>query len=473
MQTFDAWQFTLFYIVLEIFAIASAVEAIVKTRTAQGAIAWSMGLVMMPLLVLPLYLVFGRRKFRGYRRSRSRGKHEMQLAAARAFKLLQPALAVPSPYPVLEKIVQMPATTGNAVELLVNGVNAFPRMFEAIEAAQHYVLLQFYIVRDDELGEQLKSLLAKKAAQGVEIFFLFDEIGSLKLGSDYVDELRDCGVHVFAFNSTKGWRNRFQLNFRNHRKLLVVDGEVGFVGGLNIGREYIDRDDVLTPWRDTQVQLRGPAVACLQIAFMEDWYWAREEVPELRWPVEPVARPGMSVLIALSGPADTLETCELVFLELINSAQRRLWIVSPYFVPEISIINALALAVLRGVDVRIMLPQNPDNILVYLSSYSYLRESLHTGIRFYRYREGFLHQKVLLLDDHTASIGSANLDNRSFRLNFEMNAIVYDYQFAHEVAVMLEADFERCYQAGLQDYNSRPWWFRFAVRFARLLAPIQ
>ena len=473
MQSFDAWQFTLLYLVLEIFAIASAVEAIIKTRTAQGAIAWSMGLVMMPMLVLPLYLVFGRRKFRGYRRARIRGKHKMQLAAARAFKLLQPVLAVPSPYPVLEKIVQMPATTGNHAELLINGVNAFPRMFAAIEAAKHYVLLQFYIVRDDELGEQLKSLLAKKAAQGVEIFFLFDEIGSLKLGSDYVDELQACGVRIFPFNSTKGWHNRFQLNFRNHRKLLVVDGEVGFLGGLNIGREYVDRDAVLTPWRDTQVQLRGPAVACLQIAFMEDWYWAREEVPELRWQVDAIERPGVSVLIALSGPADTLETCELVFLELINSAQRRLWIVSPYFVPEISIVNALALAVLRGVDVRIMLPQNPDNILVYLSSYSYLRESLHTGIRFYRFREGFLHQKVLLLDDHTASIGSANLDNRSFRLNFEMNAIVHDYQFAHDVAAMLEADFERCYQVGLQDYNSRPWWFRFAVRFARLLAPIQ
>jgi len=331
MRSFDAWQFTLLYLVLEFLAIASAVEAIIKTRTAQGAIAWSMGLVMMPMLVLPLYLVFGRRKFRGYRRARIRGKHKMQLAAARAFKLLQPVLAVPSPYPVLEKIVQMPATTGNHAELLINGVNAFPRMFAAIEAAKHYVLLQFYIVRDDELGEQLKLLLAKKAAQGVEIFFLFDEIGSLKLGSDYVDELQACGVRIFPFNSTKGWHNRFQLNFRNHRKLLVADGEVGFLGGLNIGREYVDRDAVLTPWRDTQVLLRGPAVACLQIAFMEDWYWAREEVPELRWQVDAVERPGVSVLIALSGPADTLETCEWVFLELINSAQRRLWIVSMHW----------------------------------------------------------------------------------------------------------------------------------------------
>ena len=472
-DSFGTWQFTLFYVVLELIAIASAIEAIVKTRTAQGAIAWSMGLVMMPMLVLPLYLVFGRRKFRGYRRSRIRGKHEMQLAAARAFKLLQPALAVPSPYPVLEKIVQMPATTGNQVELLVNGVVAFPRMFEAIEAATHYVLLQFYIVRDDEFGEQLKDLLIRKAAQGVDIYFLYDEIGSLKLGAAYIDALLDAGVRMYPFNSTKGWHNRFQLNFRNHRKLLVVDGHVGFVGGLNIGKEYVDRDEVLTPWRDTQVQLRGPAVACLQIAFMEDWYWAREEIPTLHWHVDAVARPGMPVLIALSGPADTLETCELVFLELINSAQRRLWIVSPYFVPDISIVNALALAVLRGVDVRIMLPQNPDNILVYLSSYSYLRESMQTGIRFNRYQEGFLHQKVLLLDDHTASVGSANLDNRSFRLNFEMNAVVHDYQFAHDVAKMLEHDFDHCAQVGLQDYHSRPVWFRFAVRLARLLAPIQ
>lgn len=472
-QSLDVAKFTLFYVVLELLAIAAAVEAILKTRTAQGAIAWSIGLVTMPMLVLPLYTVFGRRKFFGYRRARIRGKHQMQLEAARAFKLLQPFLAVPSPYPVLEKVVQMPATIGNEVNLLINGINAFPRMFGAIDAATQYVLLQFYIVRDDALGQELKQLLIHKAKQGVAIYFLFDEIGSLKLGSDYIDDLRDAGVRIHAFNSTKGWRNRFQLNFRNHRKLLVVDGETGFVGGLNIGDEYIDRDKALTPWRDTQIQLRGPAVACLQIAFMEDWYWATDEVPAFHWHISAAARPGLPVLIALSGPADSMETCELVFLELINSATRRLWIVSPYFVPDVSIINALTLAALHGVDVRVMLPQNPDNILVYLSSYSYLREALHSGIRFYRYRDGFLHQKVLLVDDHTVSIGSANLDNRSFRLNFEMNAVVHDYQFAHEVDAMLVADFERCYQVSLHDYNRRSWWFRFAVRCARLLAPIQ
>lgn len=472
-HSLDAPTLTLLYLLLEACAIAAAIESILKTRTAQGAIAWAIGLVMMPMLVLPIYFVFGRRKFFGYRRSRIRGKHKVQLEAARAFKLLQPFLAVPSPYPVLEKVVQMPATIGNRVDLLVNGVKAFPRMFAAIDAATQYVLLQFYIVRDDELGRDLQRRLIVKARQGIAVYFLYDEIGSLNLGSAYIEELRAAGVQIFPFNSTKGWRNRFQLNFRNHRKLLVVDGHVAFVGGLNIGDEYIDRDDELTPWRDTQIQLEGPAIACLQIAFMEDWHWATDELPQFHWQIEAVARPGLAVLIALSGPADALETCELVFLELINSATRRLWIVSPYFVPELSIINALTLASLRGVDVRIMLPQNPDNLLVYLSSFSYLREALHSGISFYRYHDGFLHQKVLLVDDHTASVGSANLDNRSFRLNFEMNAVVHDYQFAHEVAAMLETDFERCHSVSLHQYNRRSWWFRFAVRFARLLAPIQ
>jgi cardiolipin synthase len=472
-HSLDAQKLTLLYLLLEACAIAAAIESILKTRTAQGAIAWAIGLVMMPMLVLPVYLVFGRRKFFGYRRSRIRGKHKMQLEAARAFKLLQPFLAEPSPYPVLEKVVQMPATVGNRVELLVNGVNAFPRMFAAIEAATQYVLLQFYIVRDDELGLELQRRLIAKAKQGVAIYFLYDEIGSIKLGSSYVDDLRAAGAQIFSFNSTKGWRNRFQLNFRNHRKLLVVDGDVAFVGGMNIGNEYVDLDSELTPWRDTQIQLEGPVVACLQIAFMEDWCWSTDEVPQLQWQVEAIVRPGLPVLIALSGPADAMETCELVFLELINSASKRLWIVSPYFVPELSIINALTLAALRGADVRIMLPNNPDNILVYLSSYSYLRDALHSGIRFYRYDEGFLHQKVLLVDDHTASVGSANLDNRSFRLNFEMNAVVHDYQFAHEVAMMLETDFERCHPVSLHHFSARPWWFRFAVRCARLLAPIQ
>jgi cardiolipin synthase len=285
--------------------------------------------------------------------------------------------------------------------------------------------------------------------------------------------LKLTGVEVAAFNTTQGRRNRFQLNFRNHRKIIVVDGHSAWIGGHNVGDEYLGLDRRIGHWRDTHIRLRGPALLGVELAFATDWRWAtRTALPV----VQPDVQPGLyghdNVLVFPSDPASMLEQAGLLFLQVIVAARQRIWIASPYFVPDEQIVSALELARLRGVDVRILLPQRPDQLLVHLASFGYYPIAERTGMAIYRYGPGFLHQKVLLVDDDIASVGTANLDNRSFRLNFELSIVVWDRGFAAAVAAMLEEDFAQSQRVAAGELDDRSFWFRFGVSLSRLLAPV-
>jgi cardiolipin synthase len=280
------------------------------------------------------------------------------------------------------------------------------------------------------------------------------------------------GIVTSAFHSTKGKTNRFQLNFRNHRKIVVVDGRIAYVGGHNVGDEYLGEHPKFGAWRDTHVKIEGPAVQSIQFCFVDDWYWATKTIPKLNWePCKAVGGQEDSLVIA-SGPADRLETCGLMFVQAINDARERVWIASPYFVPDLQILSALKLAALRGVDVRILLPEKADHRIVYLASFSYYQNTLPLGISIFRYTAGFMHQKVFLIDSRCAAVGTANLDNRSFRLNFEITLLNYDSSFISEVEAMLSSDFARSQPVTMEEYSRRPFLFKLAVRSARLLAPI-
>jgi cardiolipin synthase len=233
------------------------------------------------------------------------------------------------------------------------------------------------------------------------------------------------------------------------------------------------RNPKIGPWRDTHVKVQGPAVQCVQLSFLEDWYWATHQVPEMDWTPQPAPTGDLPVLALSTGPADDLETCGLFFVHAIHSARRRIWIASPYFVPDRQVISALQLAALRGVDVRIILPQNPDHLLVYLSSFSYVAKTAPAGVKFYRYERGFMHHKIMIVDDRAATVGTANLDNRSFRINFEITLLFADRDFNRRVTRMLVDDLGRCKPALASDLHNRPIWFKIAVRVARLMAPIQ
>jgi cardiolipin synthase len=303
------------------------------------------------------------------------------------------------------------------------------------------------------------------------VLFIYDSIGSYDLPASYVASLRDAGARVEPFMSTRNPLRRLQLNFRNHRKIVVVDGRLAYVGGHNVGDEYLGCVPDLSPWRDTHVEVRGPAAGAVQLAFLEDWNWAAGEIPELHWRAEAVERRDLPVLVVPSGPADELDTCSLFFAHLIGSAQRRLWVSSPYFVPDEAVLAALQLAALRGVDVRILLPGKPDHRSVYLAGISFLDEMQRAGVRLYRYRQGFLHQKVALCDD-IGIVTTANLDNRSFRLNFEISLVMAEAQFASELAGMLAGDFEASEEIDAAMLARIPLPLRVASRAARLFAPV-
>ena len=460
----------------EILGIIAAVHAIMNVRTSQGAIAWAISLVTFPWLALILYAIFGRNKFKGYvllRSSRDEAIHHVSediIRKATENRLIREGISESET--ALTRLADLPITRYNKSQLLVDGDETFRAIFEGIDSAKDYILVQFFIVKDDGLGRELQSRLIQKARENIRIYFLYDEIGCHKLPRRYIQEMENEGIVISAFHTTKGKTNRFQLNFRNHRKIVVIDGKTAYVGGHNVGDEYVSKNPKFGAWRDTHVKVEGPIVKAIQFCFIEDWYWAKTSIPDLNWEFRKAENGSEETLMIASGPADALDTCGLMFVQAINAARERIWIASPYFVPDQQILSALKLAALRGVDVRILLPQKPDHLTVYLASFSYYQDTLPLGIKLYRYTAGFMHQKVFLVDSTCAAVGTANLDNRSFRLHFELTLLNYDSTFIEKVEDMLLKDFSLSRAVKLAEYTERSFFFKLAVRLTRLLEPV-
>jgi cardiolipin synthase len=454
---FIAVAVVLFYIM----AIVSALEAIINARTAQGAVAWTVSLLTLPYITVPMYLVFGRNRFDGYLEQRE----EMETSFAAMERETRNSLAA--------KLARSPATHGNHLDLLINGEQTFDSIVKGMQAAENYILFQFYIIRDDELGKRLGRVLADKARAGVRVYLIYDEIGSRTFPRTRLyKQLVMTGVEVVAFNTTQGRRNRFQLNFRNHRKVVVVDGKTAWIGGHNVGDEYLGLNKKIGDWRDTHTRLRGPAVLGAELTFATDWLWATRSSLDIDWDFNGVAQGECEVMIFPSDPASEFEEAGLMYLQLIVDARQRIWIASPYFVPDRGIISALQLAALRGVDVRLIIPDEPDGPMVGMANWAFTKELLPAGVKVYRYQGGFMHQKVLLMDDDIAGIGTANFDNRSFRLNFEVTLLARNPDFTRQVSDMLEKDITRSRLVTQAELAAKPRWFPLAMGVARLFSPV-
>jgi len=476
LQWFDTWldstallnSFDLSWtLIIYFLGIAAAIDAIWNGRTSQGTLAWVVALTFIPFITLPLYLFFGSRKFHGYKKARKSSLKVLERLNQHSFiphnfHSNSPSSAT---YP-LEKLARLPQTNQNKAQLLINGEQTFNHIFEEIEAAEYSILVQFYIINDDQLGRRLQQALIKKAQQGLKIYFLYDQIGSPNLSSPFLKPMTNAGVHCSRFNPFKLQR-RLQLNFRNHRKLIVIDNKSSFIGGHNIGDEYLSRHAKLGQWRDTHLQIDGPASLAAQLSFVEDWHWAQGEILTLDWTPH-ASSANSNVLIIPGGPADTLETTSLSFVQLIQQSKQRLWIATPYFIPDLKVMGALQLAALKGIDVQIILPKKTDNLILTLAMKSYVAELSQLGIIFHQYEVGFMHQKVMLIDQDICCIGSANLDNRSLRINFELNAIIECRQLAQEIDEMLRNDLKHC-----QPYPEKTYfWQKLLSKAARLLSPI-
>ena len=456
--------------------IILAGDAIMTTRTSQGAIAWSVSLVSMPFVAVPAYLVFGRSKFEGFPEAYEARAEEIAAITGTFRENLEPWRVEvddgPSVYQAVHRFSRRDLTFGNDAELLINGEATFDSIIDGIVEAQDYVLFQFYMIHDDGLGRRIQEALIERARAGVRVFVLYDEIGSTGLPQRYVDELEAAGIEVSAFKPTQGASNRFQLNFRNHRKMVVVDGVTGWVGGHNVGDEYLGLDPELTPWRDTHVKLVGPVVMQLQATILSDWYWATRELPELNWQPKAAEGGDMRAMIVPFAPTQRLETAKLFFVTALQSARERIWLSAPYFVPDPAVMTALELAALRGVDVRVITTGTPDSWPVFLAGYHYIYRLRDLGIRFYAYQPGFLHEKVALIDTRFSTVGTPNFDNRSFRLNFEVTALIVDETFATQMEQMFEDDFAHAVELDAAGLENRSFWWRLGVATSRLAAPV-
>ena len=462
-------------LLLHALGLWHAVDIIMHGRTSQGTIAWVMALLLFPYLAVPIYMVFGGRKIKDYAIARQAGDRAINhlgqaLGNNEALRGLTGDLRDPQ-IDALCNIARLPVAGWNRCNLLINGEATFNSILEGIRRAEKYVLIQFFIIQDDTIGRQLRDLCIAKVRAGVPVYFLYDKIGCVGLSRTYLDSLSAAGVQVAVFSVGRGVLNRFRVNFRNHRKIVITDGHTAWVGGHNIGDEYLGKSRRFGPWRDTHVIVEGPVALTVQLSFCEDWYWATETLPEVSWQA-PAKKGNETVLCMPTGPSDLFETGALWVVHAINMAWERCWILSPYFVPDSSVINALQLAALRGVDVRIVIPANPDKRVVWWAAHSYFRTMKEVGVSILKYREGFMHQKVVLVDDRLATIGTANLDNRSLRINFEITMMFMEREFIQKVAAMCERDFTVCVPLTRGDIESWSLPFRLATRAARLLSPI-
>lgn len=363
----------------------------------------------------------------------------------------------------------------NQVEIFTDGKAKFASLFKDIEEATEFIHVQYYIIQKDNLGKQLMDLLAKKAKEGVKVRVLYDELGSRRINQKFLQNLREAGGQAEAFFPSKYRLINIRLNYRNHRKLVIIDGKIGYVGGFNVGDEYLGLSPKFGYWRDTHLRIEGTAVYSIQTRFILDWNQASADhdivyFPSL-FPHLP-SKGNVGIQIVTSGPDSEYEHIKNGYLKMITSARKSIYIQTPYFIPDSSVLDALRVASLSGVEVNVMIPNKPDHMFVYWATLSYIGEMLRAGANVYQYSNGFIHAKTLVVDEEIASVGTANIDFRSFKLNFEVNAFIYDECITQRLSQDFRQDITVSELLTMEKYLERSKWVRIKESISRLLSPI-
>ncbi|SDR11539.1 cardiolipin synthase [Pseudovibrio sp. Tun.PSC04-5.I4] len=454
-------------------AIICAIREVMYSRTSQGSIAWLLSLFFIPMPTVFLYFIFAWKRLDDYMEVRDDISQIETDVLDRHTQYVDGTAS--SAWPVHSRVAAVPFLKNNTCDLLIDGPAMFASIIHGIKTANKHVLVQFFIIREDSVGRELADALIERAKAGLMVCLLYDDVGSRSLSDKYINRLKEAGVRVSGFNRRHRLMRMLgpmRLNYRNHRKVVVADSEHCWIGGHNIGEEYLGLSKEFGHWRDTHVKVTGPVALAATLSFSEDWQFATGKALQLELPSNFPKVEGESVMIMPTGPADIQEDCAITFVESISRAKERLWIVSPYFVPGIEVLTALYAAALRGVDVRILLPEKADHWLVWLASYAHADNLASHGIKVFRYLEGFLHEKVILIDDELAGIGTVNFDNRSFNINFEITMWFTSQSMVQRTEQMLLLDFKGARQTDRLELNSRRYAFRVLAQAARLFSPV-
>jgi cardiolipin synthase len=488
---FVSWLPALVTLLNVVLMICTLTWVLMTKTDSTSAVAWCLLVIFLPFVGAFLFVLFGYQHVGRPLKRKRRHKQHYRLPDQTAARKSTPATALGKEASaqaaledglarLAERFDGYPLTQGNRVAFYHEGEPAYHAMLEAVHGARHHIHMETFIFQPDATGRDFIEAFTRKAKEGVKVRLVYDAMGSLRLHATRLSDFCAAGGRCFAFLPLNPFRRRIQVNLRNHRKILVVDGRIAFVGGLNIGDEYLGKVPRFGFWRDTHFRLEGPAVADVQRVFAEDWDFAAGE----RLQDPPDAAPGNSyfvpgggdgdcpVQVVESGPDRDLKAIREIYFAAILSARKRLWIASPYFVPDAGLRDALRLAGYRGVDVRLLCQFHPDKVVPQLAARYYWEEMLAAGVKVYQYARGMMHSKVVLVDDKWASVGTANLDNRSLHLNFEVNCLFYHPQAVAELEAAFLRDLGCSIRLDRDVYARRPFAGRLLENACRLLSPV-
>jgi len=445
-------------------AVLSVVIIIVERKRPEKTIAWLLVFVLLPPIGLILYVFLGR-NWKKHKLTEDISPYVRDLINRVINKIENPEYI-----PLIELLAKnsySPLFVDNDITLFKDGTEKFKCLKDELNKAKHHIHLEYYIVKSDEIGTEIKNLLIKKASQGVKVKFIIDRVGSIKMKRSAIKELRDAGVEVIQYSYFLAPLLRAintQINYRNHRKVVVIDGRVGFVGGINIGDEYLGKGK-LGYWRDTHIMVKGDFVLGLQASFLDDYftikrtdgeYFINKNEAKYYFP-EPLKSNKQMMQLVRSGPDSEFPAIMQGILKMVTMAKKNIYITTPYFVPTESIMEALKIAALGGIDVKIIFPGKYDHILVYYASRTYLAELIKCGAKIYFYsNDSFIHSKVMTIDGKIATVGTANMDIRSYELNYEINAVIYDNNKTSELDKQFLEDLKRSKEIFVEDFEAAP-----------------
>lgn len=458
-------------------------KIIMDTRTTSKTLAYLMLIIFLPVAGIIIYFVFGvnYRKNKFYTFKIERNEQVYREVARYIQKTHDKALKdhkeevwnFITTVNFLYHAARSPLSQGNHTEVLVNGEEKFAKVFEVLGRARHHIHLEYYIYDNDEIGNRLADLLIKKAKEGIKVRFLYDNMGSGKIGNKLLKRLKESGVEVSPVNKITFRILANRVNYRDHRKIIIVDGSEVFTGGINVSDKYINPNPKQY-WRDIHLYIKGEAAFYFQFLFLSSWTFATEKFPEISqdyFDYKTIGGGRSLVQTAASGP-DTKPCIMLSTHSAILAAKKRIYMVTPYFIPVETVLDAIKQAAVSGLDVRLMVPKSGDSVIVNAAAYSYYEELLENNVRVFFYKKGFIHAKTMLIDDNFSSIGTANMDVRSQELNFEVNALVFDHKINEKLHSIFLEDMNDCEEIFLDKWRKRPQYKVFFEHLARLLSPL-
>lgn len=465
-------------IVYYVFISFIIITVILDNKKPEKSYAFIFMILLIPVAGVIIYLLFGAQYQKKKMLTKKRYFENVYLNQINEVKESKPKRNLNDLYNKLPtlfyNIEQVSFTNKNNIEVLYNGEEKFPRLLQELKKAEKSIHLDYYIIKDDDIGSQIFDILCEKARSGVQVKIVFDDVGS-SISKQGLKKLRAAGVEAFPYMPVLFSRLAHKANYRNHRKIVVIDNETGFVGGINIKDKYINPNKFGLYWRDTHIMIKGEAVIDLQYLFISDWYFVSgQKIPlsEVRFENKQGISSHVPTSIIGSDYGKNNQTIMEAFFGLITCAREEILLTTPYFIPDDSIFNALKITAKSGVKIKIILPEKPDIKTAFYASQTYMKDLLMSGIEIYFYTKGMMHSKTMIIDTQISTVGSTNIDQRSFSLNAEVNAFIHDPAIAQELKHNFEEDLKDCFKLHLEDLKNRPWYFKVLCSIARLVAPI-